>query len=145
MGPTFLPRGRAPDGGAVVHLIGACCKSHRLRVRSSYSAEALAAARNSTLREPKTGLLTPAQLNNILELCGLSIMAFRTVDSESVCRFLSCKDLKKPTECALVGHFCWVRQMIHRGIVHGVQWCGARDMAAYGHAEGCIDRALLLQ
>eukprot|EP00959_Pyramimonas_sp_CCMP1952_P032308 678025-Pyramimonas_sp.AAC.1 len=32
-----------------------------------------------------------------------------------------------------------------RGVVHGVQWCDARDKTADGHAMGRIDRALPLQ
>ena len=43
---NLLRRGHTPSGKAVVHLIDAYCKSHRLQVRSSYSAETLAAAHN---------------------------------------------------------------------------------------------------
>eukprot|EP00959_Pyramimonas_sp_CCMP1952_P233779 4885480-Pyramimonas_sp.AAC.1 len=35
-GANLLRRGSAPSGQPVVHLIDACCKSHRLQVRSSY-------------------------------------------------------------------------------------------------------------
>eukprot|EP00959_Pyramimonas_sp_CCMP1952_P331571 6943178-Pyramimonas_sp.AAC.1 len=45
-GANLLRRGNAPSGKPVVHLVDAHCKSHRLQVRSSYSAETLAAARN---------------------------------------------------------------------------------------------------
>eukprot|EP00959_Pyramimonas_sp_CCMP1952_P146536 3067212-Pyramimonas_sp.AAC.1 len=31
------------------------------------------------------------------------------------------------------------------GIVHNVQWCDTRDMTAYGHTKGSIDRELLLE
>eukprot|EP00959_Pyramimonas_sp_CCMP1952_P343099 7187530-Pyramimonas_sp.AAC.1 len=46
LGANLLRHGSAPSGKPVVHLIDARCKSHRLQVRSSYSAETLAAARN---------------------------------------------------------------------------------------------------
>eukprot|EP00959_Pyramimonas_sp_CCMP1952_P004033 84798-Pyramimonas_sp.AAC.1 len=45
-GASLLGRGRAHDGKPVVHLVDAHCKSRRLQVRSSHSAEALEAARN---------------------------------------------------------------------------------------------------
>eukprot|EP00959_Pyramimonas_sp_CCMP1952_P021342 450171-Pyramimonas_sp.AAC.1 len=38
-GVSLLWRGSTPSGKPVVHLINAHCKSHRLQVRSSYSAE----------------------------------------------------------------------------------------------------------
>merc|ERR1712086_30635 len=136
-----------------VHLIEACCKSHRLQVRSSYSAETLAAAHNLedcyptivTLHELHAGPLAPTQLKNILEIGGLSIKVTLTIDAESVFKSLSSKDLKKPTECTLLGHISWIRQMMERGIVHCVQWCDTRDMSADGHTKGSIDRELLYQ
>merc|ERR1712086_164194 len=136
-----------------VHLIEACCKSHRLQVRSSYSAETLAAAHSLedcyptivTLHELQAGPLTPTQLKNILEIGGLSIKVTLTIDAESVFKSLSSKDLKKPTECTLLGHISWIRQMMERGIVHCVQWCDTRDMSADGHTKGSTDRDLIYQ
>ena len=98
-----------------------------------------------TLHELQAGPLTPTQLKNILEIGGLCIKVTVTVDAESVCKSLSSKDLQKPTECTLLGHISWIRQMMDRGIVHSVQWCDTRDMTADGHTKGSIDRALLLQ
>ena len=150
-GANLLRRGNTHDGKPAVHLIEACCKSHRLQVRSSYSAETLAAAHNLedcyptivTLHELHAGPLTPTQLKNILEIGGLSIKVTLTIDAESVFKSLSSKDLKKPTECTLLGHISWIRQMLERGIVHSVQWCDTRDMSADGHTKGSIDRDLL--
>eukprot|EP00959_Pyramimonas_sp_CCMP1952_P103587 2166333-Pyramimonas_sp.AAC.1 len=45
-GANLLRRGSTPSGKPVVHLIDAHCKSRRLQVRSNYSAETFAAARN---------------------------------------------------------------------------------------------------
>eukprot|EP00959_Pyramimonas_sp_CCMP1952_P319485 6685386-Pyramimonas_sp.AAC.1 len=75
-GANLLLRGHAPSGEAVVHPSDACCKSHRLQVRSGFSAEALAAAHylegrsptSVTLRELRAGARTPIQLENIQEL-----------------------------------------------------------------------------
>eukprot|EP00959_Pyramimonas_sp_CCMP1952_P447951 9379942-Pyramimonas_sp.AAC.1 len=83
----------------------------RQRVRSSYSAEALAAAQNLEdcyptiviLHELHAGALTPTQLKGILEMGGLSIKVTLTIDAESVLKPLSSKDLKTPTECTLLG------------------------------------------
>eukprot|EP00959_Pyramimonas_sp_CCMP1952_P330034 6910217-Pyramimonas_sp.AAC.1 len=105
-------RGSTPSGKPVVHLIDAHCKSHRLQVRSSYSAGTLAAAHNSedcyptivTLHELHAGPLTPTQLRNILELGGLSIKVILTIDAEYVFKPSSSKDLKKPTECTFWTH-----------------------------------------
>eukprot|EP00959_Pyramimonas_sp_CCMP1952_P412780 8649714-Pyramimonas_sp.AAC.1 len=49
---------------------------------------------------------------------------------------LSSKDLKKPTECTILGHISWMRQMMERGIVLSIQWCDTRDMTVDGHAKG---------
>eukprot|EP00959_Pyramimonas_sp_CCMP1952_P249145 5208025-Pyramimonas_sp.AAC.1 len=76
-----------------------------------------------------------------MELGGFNIKAILTIDAESVFTSLSSKDLQKPTECTLLGRISWKRQMIDRDVVHGVQWCGTRDMAAEGYAKGCIDRS----
>eukprot|EP00959_Pyramimonas_sp_CCMP1952_P422872 8858121-Pyramimonas_sp.AAC.1 len=45
-GANLLRRGNASSGKLVVHLTDAHCNSHRVPVRSSYSAETLAAARH---------------------------------------------------------------------------------------------------
>eukprot|EP00959_Pyramimonas_sp_CCMP1952_P415499 8706052-Pyramimonas_sp.AAC.2 len=45
-GASLLRRGTTPSGNPVVHIIEAHCKSRRLQVRSSISAETLAAARS---------------------------------------------------------------------------------------------------
>ena len=74
-GASFLRRGRAAGGKPVVHLCDFMCDSHRLHVRSSYAAEALAAARNLdecyptlvTLREMTSGVLAPALLKQLRE------------------------------------------------------------------------------
>ena len=76
---------------------------------------------------------------------GLSIKVTLTIDTEYVFKSLSSKDLKKPTECTLLGHISWIRQMMERGIVHCVQWCDTRDMTADGHTKGSIDREGLLE
>eukprot|EP00959_Pyramimonas_sp_CCMP1952_P026882 564359-Pyramimonas_sp.AAC.1 len=34
---------------------------------------------------------------------------------------------------------------MERGLAHSIQWCGARDMTADGHAKGGVDREMLLQ
>eukprot|EP00959_Pyramimonas_sp_CCMP1952_P042808 895525-Pyramimonas_sp.AAC.1 len=34
---------------------------------------------------------------------------------------------------------------MERGIVHNIQWCDTRDMAADGHTKGSIDRDNFLQ
>ena len=98
-----------------------------------------------TQHELHSGPLAPTQLKNVLEIGGLNITVTLTIDAESVFKSLSSKDLKKPTECTLLGHISWIRQMMERGIVQSVQWCDTRDMTADGHTKGSIDRELLLQ
>eukprot|EP00959_Pyramimonas_sp_CCMP1952_P426129 8925427-Pyramimonas_sp.AAC.1 len=75
----------------------------------------------------------------MIEIGGLSIKVTLTTDAEYVFKSLSSIDLKNPTECS------WVRQMMDRGSAHSAQWCDARDMTAYCHAEGSIDRDVLLK
>jgi hypothetical protein len=152
-GANLLRRGNAPNGKAVVHLCEGLCKSHRLQVRSSYAAEALAAAHNLdecyptlvTLHELQAGPLSPKALKDVREMGGLCIKVSLTIDAESVYKSLSSKDLKIPTERTLLGHISWIRELMEVGIVHSVQWCDTRDMTADGHTKGCIDRAGLLE
>eukprot|EP00959_Pyramimonas_sp_CCMP1952_P245251 5125754-Pyramimonas_sp.AAC.1 len=61
---------------------------------------------------------------------GPGIKITLAIDAEYVFGSLSSKDLKKPTECTLLGHIRWIRQMMERGIAHGIQWCATRDMTA---------------
>eukprot|EP00959_Pyramimonas_sp_CCMP1952_P448976 9401204-Pyramimonas_sp.AAC.1 len=69
-GANVLRRGTPPQGKSVVHLCDGLRKSHRLQVRPSYAAEALAAGRILdecypaliTLHDLKAGALTPRQL-----------------------------------------------------------------------------------
>eukprot|EP00959_Pyramimonas_sp_CCMP1952_P021137 445510-Pyramimonas_sp.AAC.1 len=79
------------------------------------------------------------------EVGGLSIKVSLTIDAESVYKSLSSKDLNIPMERTSLGHISWIRELMDIGIVHDVQWCDTRDMTAYGHAEGSIDRELLLE
>ena len=132
-----------------VHLIDSACKSHRLRIRSSYSAETLAAAHGLedayptmiTLHELRHGILKPEELKNL----GLGIRVTLTIDAESVYKSLTSRDLKIPTEKSLLGHVSWVRELLAAGIVDHIQWCDTRDMTADGHTKGSIDRAGLIE
>eukprot|EP00959_Pyramimonas_sp_CCMP1952_P082563 1725124-Pyramimonas_sp.AAC.1 len=67
-----------------------------------------------TPQELKAGPLTPTQLKNIMELGGLSVKAILTTGAASVFQYLPSKDLKKPTECTLLGHISWIGQMMDR-------------------------------
>ena len=74
-GANILRRGGAPSGKPAVHMFGSLSKSRRLQVRSSYAAEALAAAHNLdeayptiiTLRELMRGPLAHTQLRDARE------------------------------------------------------------------------------
>eukprot|EP00959_Pyramimonas_sp_CCMP1952_P031366 657682-Pyramimonas_sp.AAC.1 len=96
-GANLLRRGRAPAGMRVVHLVGAHSESHRLQIRSSYSAETLASAPN--LEDCYTATV---------EMGGRSTKATLPDDAEHAFKSLSRKDLEKPTECALLGHISWM-------------------------------------
>lgn len=138
---------------SAVHLIDSACKSHRLQIRSSYSAETLAATHGLedayptmiTLHELRHGILSPEELKNLREIGGLGIRVTLTIDAESVYKSLSSRDLKIPTEKSLLGHVSWVRELLAAGIVDNIQWCDTRDMTADGHTKGSIDRAGLIE
>eukprot|EP00959_Pyramimonas_sp_CCMP1952_P198236 4146364-Pyramimonas_sp.AAC.1 len=84
-------RGHAPNGKAVVHRVDARCKSHRLQVRFSYSAETLASAHNLedscptkvTFHEHIAGPLTANRSKSILERGGLSSKAALSIGTGS--------------------------------------------------------------
>eukprot|EP00959_Pyramimonas_sp_CCMP1952_P287027 6002481-Pyramimonas_sp.AAC.1 len=79
------------------------------------------------------------------EVGGLAMKVSLTIDAEYVYKSLSRKDLKIPTERTFLGHISWIRELMDTGIVHNVQWGDTRDMTAYGHTKGSIDRELLLE
>ena len=136
-----------------VHLVDTSCKSHRLRVNSSYGAEGLAAAHAVdevyptlvTMHEFKEGVLTPEELKLMREGGGLKVEATLTVDAESVYKNLSSADVKVLAEKSLLGHVAWMRDMLSKGLVRLIEWCDTRDMSADGHTKGSIDRQLLLE
>eukprot|EP00959_Pyramimonas_sp_CCMP1952_P035282 739138-Pyramimonas_sp.AAC.1 len=57
------------------------------------------------------------------------------MDAEYVFKSLLSKDRKKPTECTLMRHISWTRQIMERGILHNTQWCDTRDMTVDGHTK----------
>ena len=155
-GLCLLRRGDRPNNkGKAVHLLDSVCKSHRLTVRSSYGAEMLAAAHGYddayptllTLIELKQGVLKPETLKRYRETGGLNLVlkVTLTIDAEGVYKSLTSRDLKTPAEKTLLGHVCWLREMLTLGLINTLQWCDTRDMTADGHTKGSIDRELLLE
>ena len=138
---------------AVIHLLDSICRSHKLTIRSSYGAEALAAAHGVedafptlvTIAELTHGVLSPLELKNCREKGGLRLKVILTTDAESVYKSLTSRDLKVPTEKTLLGHVSWIRELLQLELIDTVQWCDTRDMVADGHTKGSIERALLLK
>ncbi len=64
----------------------------------------------------------------------------RTIDAESVFKSLTSRDLKTPTEKTLLGHVCYLRELLQLKLIDAIQWCDTRDMTADAHTKGCIDR-----
>ena len=143
---------RCGDRKGLAHLIDSIGRSHRLTIRSSYAGEALAVSHGFedayptivTLHEVRHGILTAAQLKELREVGGLKVEATFTTDAESVFKSLTSRDWKVPTEKTLLGHICWLREMLSEGLIKTIRWCDTRDMTADGHTKGSIDRQLLL-
>ena len=76
---------------------------------------------------------------------GLALKVLLTIDAESVYKSLTSRDLKTPTEKTLLGHVCWIRELLQLRLIESLQWCDTRDMTADGHTKGCIERHLLLE
>ena len=135
-----------------IHLIESICKSHKLTIRSSYGAEALAAAHGVedaypsliTLMEIRQGVMTASQLKECREKGTLKLCVMLTIDAESVYKSLTSRELKAPAEKTLLGHISWLRELLSLGIINNIQWCDTRDMTADGHTKGIVDRKLLL-
>jgi hypothetical protein len=138
--------------GYVIHLLDSIARSHRLCIRSSYGAETIAASHGYddayptlvTLVELKNGPLKPEQLKRYREEGGLALKVVLTIDAESVYKSLISRDLKTPSERTLLGHICFIRELLQLGLIDTIQWCDTRDMVADGHTKGSIDRQLLL-
>jgi hypothetical protein len=98
-----------------------------------------------TLVELKHGVLKPEELKGYREYGGLALTVILTIDAESVYKSLTSRDLKTPAEKTLLGHVCWIRELLQLRLIESLQWCDTRDMTADGHTKGCIDRHLLLE
>jgi hypothetical protein len=98
-----------------------------------------------TLVELKHGVLQAEQLKKYREDGGLLLKVVLTTDAESVYKSLISRDLKTPAEKTLLGHVCWIRELLQLGLIESVQWCDTRDMTADGHTKGTIERHLLLE
>jgi len=153
-GLNVLRRGIRRDlSGEAIHLLENIARTHKLTIRSSYGAEALAAAHGFddayptivTISELKLGVITPTKLKQYREEGGLPIKVTLTTDAESVYKSLTSRDMKTPTERTLLGHICWIRELLQLGLIDTIQWCDTRDMTADGHTKGSIDRELLLE
>ena len=152
-GANVIRRGNDHKGQPRVHLLESFCKSHRLKIRSSYSSELLSSAHGYedayptivTLHELTYGVLSPTELKQLREKGGLRIEVTLTIDAESVYKSLTSKDLHIPTEKTLIGQVAWLREVLSLNLIHKVCWCDTRDMTADGHTKGTIDRQLLLQ
>lgn len=152
-GLCVLRRGVPRNGkGYVIHLLDSIARSHRLCIRSSYGAETIAASHGYddayptlvTLVELRDGVVRPEQLKRYREEGGLALKVVLTIDAESVYKSLTSRDLKTPAERTLLGHVCFIRELLQLGLIDSIQWCDTRDMVADGHTKGSIDRQLLL-
>jgi hypothetical protein len=97
------------------------------------------------LAELKNGVMKPEELKRCREEGGLAIKVVLTIDAESVYKSLTSRDLKTPAEKTLLGHVCWIRELLQLRLLESIQWCDTRDMVADGHTKGCIDRTGLLE
>jgi hypothetical protein len=135
-----------------VHLLDSVAKTHRLAIRSSYSAEIVGASHGLedayptmiTLIELKQGALSAEMLKKYGDSGKLPMQVTLTIDAESVYKSLTSLDLKTPAEKTLLGHVMWIRDQLEKGTITQIQWCDTRDMVADGHTKGSVDRKALL-
>ena len=153
-GMCLLRRGIGRDKKSqVVHLLDSICKSHKLTVRSGFASETLAVAHGVddaypsviTLEELRHGVKDPVSLKNVRELGGLQLTTALTTDEVEVFTALCDDKLKAPTEQTLLGHVCWIREMLSLGLISRLQLCNRNDMVADGHTRGIVSRQLLLE
>ena len=97
------------------------------------------------LVELRQGVLQAEELKKYREDGGLALKVILTIDAEGVYKSVTSRDLKTPAEKTLLGHVCWIRELLSLGLVESIQWCDTRDMVADGHTKGSIDRHLLLE
>ena len=135
-----------------VHLLDSVAKTHRLAIRSSYSAEIVGAPHGLedayptmiTLIELKQDALFVEMLKKYGDSGKLPMQVTLTIDAESVYKSLTSLDLKTSAEKTLLGHVMWIRDQLEKGTITQIQWCDTRDMVADGHTKGSVDRKALL-
>ena len=151
-GNALLEKQVSRGNANLVHLLDSVSKTHRLVIRSSYSAEIIGAAHGIedvyptiiSLIELKKGSLSDEELKKIGEQGQQVIQATLTIDAEGVFKSITSSELKTPAEKTLLGHVMWIREYLRKGILHYVRWCDTRDMTADGHTKGSVDRKALI-
>ena len=136
----------------LIHLLDSVSKTHRLAIRSSYSAEIVGASHGVedayptiiTMIELKKGILTAEQLKAMNDKGNIPLKVTLAIDAESVYKSPTSLELKTPAEKTLRGHVMWIREKLHKGIISEVQWCDTRDMTADGHTKGSVEMRALI-
>ena len=95
--------------------------------------------------ELKNGVLRPEELKKFREEGGMTLTVTLTTDAEGVYKSLTSRDLKTPAEKTLLGHVCWIRELLQLRLIESLQWCDTRAMTADGHTKGSVDRELLIR
>ena len=74
---------------------------------------------------------------------GLAFEVVLEVDALSLVAALSAARVKAPSEKSLLSHLLWLRELLDKKILRGLNWIDTRDMTADGHTKGCVSRDAL--
>ena len=137
----------------MIHLIDSVCRSHRLTIRSRFSANMLAASHGYddayptivTVAELKHGVCSPEKLKSLRENGGLALEVNLTVDNAEVFETSSNQELITPAEKTLLGHVMWIKELLKIGLLKSIRHCNAKDMIANGHINGVNSRVPILE
>jgi len=62
------------------------------------------------------------------------------LDANSVWSAIALDPIKIPSERSLLGHLCWVKELIDAGTLSTLIWCDTRDILADGLNKGVVSR-----
>ena len=79
------------------------------------------------------------RLRRLREDGGYGIKCWVAVDARSVFEAVTAKQIKVPAERGLHVQLLWWRELLSRGLLHGVVWVDTRDMVSDGLTKGSVD------
>ena len=137
----------------VIHLLDWTVGTHKVVVRSTFTAETQAAVSAAdamlctglALHEITLGPVSLPIAMQLRENGGYCFTMGLAVDSMGLVSALSIDPVRAPVERSMYAHVAWLQQLLKLNILAYINWIDIRDMTSDGHTKGSIRRDALRQ